>query len=209
MPKISIIIPHGENEIKHQDLVSFFEELNDPDLEIVTCQGTSRANAMNHGAAKAKYDYLWFVHADTQLSSSHISALNQAIENKPDCLHYFKLAYLDDGPRSTSLNAYGANFRSKILGLPWGDQAFCIKREIFELLGTYDERAQYGEDHLLVWKAHQEGVKLNALPLAVLSSARYYQDKGWFKGTVQRQYYWIKQAVPEFFKLIKYKAQSQ
>ena len=208
MPKISAIIPHHQKEISHHGLLSFFEELNDPDLEIIPCVGQSRANAMNEGAKRASCDFLWFVHADTQLMLSHIAALKLALENRPDAFHYFDLSYASDGPKAVSLNAFGANIRSRVFGVPWGDQAFCLSKEIFQNLGQYDEDVSYGEDHLLVWRARQKNITLNRLPIAVVSSARYYKDNGWFIGTVKRQYFWIKQAVPELLKLLKVKLKT-
>lgn len=203
MPKISVIIPRHQKEILHHPLISFFEDLNDPDLEIILCTGKNRANAMNNGVEQASHGFLWFVHADTKLILSHIAALKLALDNKPDVLHYFDLSYANDGPKVTSINAFGANIRSRLLGLPWGDQAFCLSKDNFKKLDQYDENVLYGEDHLLVWKAHQQGVVLNRLPMAVLSSARYYKDNGWFVATAKRQYLWVKQAASEFMKLLK------
>lgn len=201
MTKISVIIPLHDQETAHHALLVFFQSLNDPDLEIISSTGVNRAQAMNIGAAKAKGDFLWFVHADTILIDAHIAALKLAISNHPDCLHYFELSFQEKG--ITALNSFGANLRSRLFGLPWGDQAFCLSRSIFKKLGGYNETAPYGEDHLLVWKARQEKVKLNHIPLAIKTSARQYKKEGWANLTLKRQYLWIKQAIPEFIQWIK------
>lgn len=205
MPKISVIIPHHTKETEHHSLVSFLKKLKDPDLEILSVTAETRAKALNAGARKAANDYLWFVHADTKLTASHVAILKTSLESNPDNIHYFDLSYKKG---MTSINAFGANIRSRLLGLPWGDQAFCLSRTTFVSLGTYNEQANYGEDHLLVWKAHQSGIKLQRLPLSVLSSTREYRKRGWLRLTLKRQYLWIKQALPEFIALIKKKLKS-
>lgn len=200
MAKISVIIPASKDEKAHEQLENIFES-----FEVIISEGSNRANAMNLGALKANADFLWFVHADTELNSQHIKALQSAIENKPNCLHYFDLQFANDASKLIKLNEVGANIRSRFFGIPWGDQAFCVSKNIFEELGRYDEIAEYGEDHLLVWKAHQQGVKLNRIAEPIITSARNYKKHGWLKLTALRQYLWIKQALPELFKLIKIK----
>jgi glycosyltransferase involved in cell wall biosynthesis len=201
VPKISIIIPIYDQETEHHKLLDFFHRLNDSDLEIITTTGVSRAHAMNAGAVKATGDFLWFVHADTILLNAHIAALKLAVSNHPDCLHYFELSFQEKG--ITAMNSFGANIRSALFRLPWGDQAFCLSKDIFDDLKGYNESAAYGEDHLLVWKAHQKKIKLNHIPLAVKTSARQYKKRGWLNLTTKRQNLWIKQAIPEFLKWLK------
>ena len=203
MPKISIIIPTHKNETAHQKLTEFFETLKDPELEVILCSGKNRANAMNQGATEAQNEFLWFVHADTTLNIDHINILQKQLQEKPDRLHYFDLSFQEDGPWLTKMNAIGANIRSRLFGIPWGDQAFCLPKETFNVLGPYDESALYGEDHLLVWKAHQNKIKLNRISIPVKTSARQYHKKGWLSLTFKRQYLWMKQALPQFVKLIR------
>lgn len=200
MPKISVIIPYHENETEHRALIGFFDELNDSDIEVISTTGKNRANAMNIGAQQAVNDYLWFVHADTKISQEHVNDLKLSLDKYPNRFHYFDLSYEKN---NVFLNSIGANVRSRILGLPWGDQAFCLSKEIFMKLNAYNENAHYGEDHLLIWQAHQKKIKLKRVPMAVISSAREYQKQGWLRLTIKRQFLWIKQVFPEVFKLIK------
>lgn len=57
---------------------------------------------------------------------------------------------MNDGPLLSGLNAIGANVRSKVFGLPFGDQGFLIRKEVFTNLGGYPVDCYYGEDHLFV-----------------------------------------------------------
>lgn len=200
MPKISIIIPTHPDETAHHALIDFIHTLNNPDLEVINSTGKNRANAMNEGAAKVINNYLWFVHADTKLEQGHIIALQNAIKQKPNHIHYFPLKFDNDGPCLTKINTIGANIRSRFLGLPWGDQALCLSKENFENLGYYNEELLYGEDHVLILRAHKNKIKLNALSIPLITSAREYRKKGWLKLTLLRQYLWIKLTIQEWLK---------
>ncbi len=95
----------------------------------------------------------------------------------------------------------GALFRSRALGVPFGDQGFCIKKTIFNKLGGFPEGLPYGEDHVFVWRARQQGIDLQPLGVKLYTSARKYKKHGWLKTTILTQYLWIKQALPEWQKL--------
>ena len=200
MVKISVIIPIHPNEIAHKKLISFFDDLKDDDIEILTCTGSGRANAMNSGVQDTQHDYLWFVHADTVLTKDHIVALRRSIDVHPQRIHYFNLAFSNDGLFLTKINAIGANVRSKLFGYPWGDQALAMSREVFKKLDSYDETLNYGEDHALMIKRQKHKIKLNCISVPIQTSARLYKEKGWFKLTCIRQYLWLKLTVKEFLK---------
>lgn len=200
MPKISIIIPIHPDETAHHPLITFLEKRNDPDIEVIVTSGKNRANAMNIRASEAAHHYLWFVHADTKLEEKHIIALQNQLKQKPNHIHYFDLKFDKDGPWLTHLNTIGANIRSHLFGLPWGDQALALSKEIFKNLDHYNENLLYGEDHALILHAHKNKIKLNAINIPLITSAREYRKKGWFKLTLLRQYLWIKLTIQEWFK---------
>ncbi|HEY9844874.1 MAG TPA: hypothetical protein V6D03_01635, partial [Candidatus Caenarcaniphilales bacterium] len=112
-----------------------------------------RGRQLNAGAKATQKPYLWFLHADSRLREPALYALERSLKHKPDALHYFDLEFLDDGPRLTLINEIGVWFRSHVLGLPFGDQGFCLARQLFQGLGGFCEDTSYGEDHLLVWQA--------------------------------------------------------
>jgi hypothetical protein len=105
-------------------------------------------------------------------------------------LHYFDLAY--DGGHLTNSNSLGANIRSRLLGLPYGDQGFCISKNLFNKIGGYPEDVPYGEDLLFIRLAKRAGIKLNRVPSKLLTSARKYKQYGWLKLTVLRQWQMVK-----------------
>lgn len=194
--KISVIIPLAADETKHRALIASLPE----GLEIITSQEGSRAASLNAGAAKATGDYLWFLHADSQLDVTCVPALHRTITQHPDALFYFDLAFAPDATRLMWLNALGARFRSRILGVPFGDQGLCIRKDLFEKLGGFPEDLAYGEDHVFVWRARQAGIRLKPTHATITTSARKYQAHGWAATTFKHQYLWVKQAWPEWKK---------
>ena len=162
-----------------------------------------RARQLNAGAKAARKPFLWFLHADSRFSEGTLPALENALQNKPEAFHYFNLWFMSDGPAWTLLNTVGTWIRAHGLGTPYGDQGFCMSRELFEKLGGYREDVKYGEDHLLVWKARQEGFKLSCTGEILLTSARKYREQGWAATTYRHGKLGYLQAFPEFFKLLR------
>lgn len=200
--QVSIVIPvyHQEDRLEtlHADLAPIRHK-----AEILICEEGSRAKSLNAGAGRAQRPFLWFLHADSRVNAGNLDSLSKAIEKNPDMLHYFDLAFAADGPAIARLNAFGANLRSRIFGLPFGDQGFCISKDRFGAAGFYREDLPYGEDLMFVWKARQKGIRLNRIPSKLITSARKYRQHGWLKLTALYQVRWIKMSAPEAFRLIK------
>lgn len=158
---------------------------------------------MNTAAFQSRHDYLWFLHADSKVPKSSIAQLSLAFENKPNDLHYFNLQYLDDGPRWMFLNSLGARYRSRLLGLPFGDQGFAISRANFIRVGGFDESVREAEDHVFVWRAFEKGIALNPISSPIFTSARRYEDKGWGRTTSHHLLKTAQHALLERFRFIK------
>lgn len=208
----SIIVPVGTHEV---GLSTLIEDLKTtyPQAEII-CVGAEesplslpsgakwlktekgRARQMNEGAKKACHSFLWFLHADSKVRFENVEVLKRALKINPTALSYFDLAFTD-GDLRMEINALGARFRSRILGLPFGDQGFAISKKLFWDLGGYDESAPYGEDHLLVWAAKKQGVDLNPLKVSLGTSARKYLTQGWLKTTLRHIFLTYHQAFKE------------
>ncbi|WP_417224490.1 glycosyltransferase [Amphritea sp.] len=164
-----------------------------------------RAAQMNAGAQRVSADFIWFLHLDSQFSNTQWQMLLQSLARVPAGLHYFNLRFRADGQGPMWLNGLGANLRSRCLGLPFGDQGFCLSREQFKCLDGYPLDAPYGEDHLFVWRAHHSGVPLINTGSVLTTSARKYSSNGWFQLTLRYQVYWLKQALPQLWMLVKSK----
>lgn len=162
-----------------------------------------RAKQLNSGAQAARSDFLWFLHCDSKIEQSAVRKLKKSVDQDSARLYFFDLKFLNDGPWMMVLNRVGVWFRSRILGLPFGDQGFCMHREVFNKLGGFCEKAPYGEDHLLIWRAHQKGVKLRSVRAPLSTSARRYGIQGWFKTTARHLRLTVRQAIPELMTLLK------
>lgn len=232
-PLLSIVIPLAKGEDQWQRLCQDFDRLPEgSEIILVAVDGDDigkqlaslkqnfsklswqliyspqgRGIQLNKGAALANHPFIWFLHADSQISQDNIKALLKCLaktdSQKP--LFYFDLYFYDKANWLLKINEMGARFRSNVLGLPFGDQGFFLAKETFNTLGGYVENAPYGEDHLLVWQAKHQKVKLRRCPSKLATSARKYQHHGWRALTLKYQYLWPKQAIPQLVKLIKIK----
>ena len=154
--------------------------------EVVTLVAArGRALQQNAGARTAARPWLWFLHADSRLAPSTLAALARTMAGAPHALGYFDLRFASDGPLAVHLNALGVRIRSRLLGLPFGDQGFFLTRTTFDRLGGFDAALAYGEDHALVWAARRAGVPLVAAGAPLYTSARKYAEHGWLRTTAR------------------------
>ncbi len=126
-----------------------------------------------------------------------LDALEAAMTRAPDALGYFDLRFAPDGPAAVQANALGAWIRSRLFGLPFGDQGFFLRREVFERLGGFDASQACGEDHAFVWAAHRAGVPVVAAGAPLYSSARKYAEQGWLRTTARHLRLTVAQAWRE------------
>jgi len=149
------------------------ETLNEINLNInklVKVPDSTRGKSLNAGAIKAENDYLWFLHIDSQIDKIEREDLNRLQKKQ---LGYFKLAFDN---KKNNINAQGANFRSKTFKLPFGDQSFLINKNLFNLIGHFDESLSEGEDHKFIWNAKALGVEIKEITREIITSARKYED---------------------------------
>jgi uncharacterized protein len=140
-----------------------------------------RAAQMNAQALRSRKAWLLFLHADTGLPAGFAAVAAQA---RPGALNYFGLRF-DGGPARAAWNARAAQWRSRVFGLPFGDQGFLIRRDDFLALGGFDESLPYGEDLDLAVRAWWQGLPRQALPARLHSSARKYARHGWGRTTLR------------------------
>lgn len=199
---ISIVIPVGPEEKALQALLENLRPI-EKEAELIVVRGTSRPKQLNEGARKATRDFLWFLHADSRLTPNTLAALLESLNKNPHALHYFNLRFLKDGPPLMFINEIGCWIRSQLMWLPFGDQGFCLSKPDFERLGGFPEDVSYGEDHVFVWRARQNGMKLKPTGARLETSARKYRELGWFHITKLYCRLWTRQARPEREKLMR------
>lgn len=163
----------------------------------------NRAEKLNCGAIRARSSNLVFLHADSRLPTGFVKTILSSLKKYPDVFHHFELAF--DSVGLMQLNSYFANLRSNVLKMPFGDQAFFMSKKTFYALGFFNNRVPYGEDHLLVWKAHQMRISFRSTGVKIVTSSRKYKKHGWLKTTAQHIFLTYKQALPELLKVMKKK----
>jgi len=201
--QLSIVIPIGLNDTAWQPLQDILAAYS-PEIEIIlsACQAApessqwsknthwiqgeqGRAKQLNAGAAQASRPVIWFLHADTQVSSEVIAEVQDYLQSSRLSLGYFRLKFSLDGPKQMGINAWGANLRSRYLGLPFGDQGFILSQTVLTSLQGFDESLSLGEDLDFVVRAKAAGVLLQELNAELLTSARRYQQQGWLRTTLR------------------------
>lgn len=204
--ELSVVIPVGPDDQAWRQLLDELGEFGQA-LEIIfsACQASpadiklpenakwlngsqGRARQLNAGARQASRALIWFLHADTRLTREVFAAVQHYIETGSGSLGYFKLKFAGDGPGQTRLNAWAANTRSRLLGLPFGDQGFIINKTAFEQLNGFDETVALGEDLDFVVRWQAAGFPLQELPAELMTSARRYRQHGWLSTTVRHVY---------------------
>ena len=201
------------NEILHHD-ISRFELDSDkiiPALDILDDRRViiiesppGRAAAMNIGSKYTDKSFLWFLHADSRFTPDTVLLLEQSLNNDPEKMWFFRLTFMDGrGSRLVQINQHVARIRSESWGIPFGDQGFCLKRELFFKAGRFPENIKMGEDHIFLWKVKHAGIPVKCTGAELLTSARKYHIHGWLNITLKYQYIWIKQAIPQYISLLR------
>lgn len=133
-----IIVVDGGSDDGTDAVVRQFAQLSDePTDRIVRLVAAPRARAlqMNAGAALARSDVLLFLHADTQLPVSAVSAVRDCIKDG-ELWGRFDVR-LNDRHFLFRVIERLMNLRSALTGIATGDQAIFVRRDVFRMLGGY------------------------------------------------------------------------
>ncbi|MCX5889295.1 MAG: TIGR04283 family arsenosugar biosynthesis glycosyltransferase [Deltaproteobacteria bacterium] len=170
---VEIILVDGGSTDGTRELAGRF-----PHLRLLAAP-RGRGCQMNAGARAARGELLTFLHADTQLSPVHLAALRRAAADPAFSAGAFELALSPPTPALRFI-ACGANWRSRLLGLPYGDQVLTLRRDLFHALGGFAHRRPEDLDLVLRLK---RGSRLRLLSPPVISSGRRWLEQGYFAAT--------------------------
>ena len=199
-PDVAIIIPAGPGDGAWRNLLPQLDGADAREIVLALAEGevgsadsgldirvvhapAGRARQLNAGANASNAGWLWFLHADSAVTRKTLQAMREFVRTSHDAIGYFRLGFFDDGPRWMFLNAWGAALRSRLFGLPFGDQGLLMPRRVFRQLGGFDESIGKGEDHALIWRARAQDIPLHAIKATIRTSARRYADNGWWRTT--------------------------
>ncbi len=197
---ISIIIPTlNEGENIADTLAS---TRGAPDVEVVVVDGGSkdetveiarsygvkvilsspaRARQMNAGAAVATGEVFLFLHGDTCLPEAFDQHIQQTLAQPGTVAGAFQL-HIAGHLRGLRFVERAANWRSRHLGLPYGDQAIFLRAGLFRSLGGFPEMPIM-EDFEFIRRLRRRG-RVGVAPAATTTSGRRWEDLGVWQTTV-------------------------
>ena len=146
-----------------------------PEVRFVELGEQGRAAQMNAGAAVASGDVLLFLHADTRLPDRWRERVTESVFERGKVGGRFRFD-ISHSNRIYRWIAQGTNFRSRYLGITYGDQAIYATRETFEAVGGYPEIPVF-EDARFADRIKRAG-GLDWIDEAVLTSARRWERRG-------------------------------
>jgi rSAM/selenodomain-associated transferase 2 len=154
-----------------------------------------RGRQMNAGARAAKGELLVFLHGDTRLTPAHLEALRSAAAD----LHFqagaFELSLMPEVPALRFIS-WGANWRSRLFGLPYGDQVLMVRRGLFQALGGFAHRRPEDLDLVLRLKSR---TRLCLWRPPVASSGRHWLEHGYFRTTMAHWLFFVRHLAERAF----------
>ncbi|MEM9075757.1 MAG: TIGR04283 family arsenosugar biosynthesis glycosyltransferase [Bacteroidota bacterium] len=198
--KISIVIPvlneekglgavlehlksHSTSSFQVEEVICIDGGSTDNTIEVAKSHGATvisskrgRARQMNAGAKRAKGSILYFLHADTLPPKGFDTIILDAVEegSQSGC---FRMKFDSNNPM---LRFFAWLTRINHTLCRGGDQSLFIEKDLFELTEGFDENYFIYEDTEFIQRLYEQ-TEFKVLPEYVITSARKYRDKGWFK----------------------------
>ncbi len=201
--RLSVIIPTLNEEMNLQHALDSVGEPRD-DLEVIVVDAGStdqtveiakqhgcnvfignpgRANQMNAGAAIATGEHLMFLHADTRLPKGYRDEIERVLATRVAC-GAFPLE-IDANGLTLRMIERGVAFRSRILQMPYGDQALFFRSADFYAQNGFKQMSIM-EDYELVVRMRRTG-SIGLATQPVQTSARRWINRGILRATIINQ----------------------
>jgi rSAM/selenodomain-associated transferase 2 len=144
--------------------------------QVVECE-RGRGTQLAAGAQTATGDWLLFLHADTVLGDGWVKAVSGFIAEPANAERaaVFRFA-LDDDSRAARRLARFVSWRTRVLGLPYGDQGLLMSKAFYETLGGF-KPIPLMEDVDLVRRIGKR--RLVVLGAEAMTSAARYRKSGY------------------------------
>ena len=199
----SIIIPTRNEAENIAELLP--ELLCIPGIEVIVVDGASHDNTasiaktlgakvintspgkslqMNTGAKAARGDILLFLHGDTRLEPGFAEQIQDTLHQPGVAAGAFRLA-IDGRGFGLRIIEWLANFRSRVLHMPYGDQGIFLSADMFRAVGGFPA-LPIMEDFELVRRLKRKG-RIKILSLAAKTSPRRWQRSGVLRTTLINQ----------------------
>jgi rSAM/selenodomain-associated transferase 2 len=135
-----------------------------------------RGSQLAGGASLAQGSWLLFLHADTVPAAGWSRMVEDHLRNHPAAAACFRLEF-DDNSAAARATAGWANLRTRLFGLPFGDQGLLVSRKDYERSGGFAPLALM-EDVALVRRLPGP---IRLLPCRAQTSASRYRRNGWLR----------------------------
>jgi rSAM/selenodomain-associated transferase 2 len=129
------------------------------------------------GAAAVTRPWLLLLHADTQLQAGWQQTAAAFMAGSPARAAWFRFALDSTDPRARRLERLVA-WRSRVIGLPYGDQGMLLHRDLLERVGGV-RPLPLMEDVDLVRRLGRR--RLAGLDIAAVTSAAKWERNGWYR----------------------------
>jgi rSAM/selenodomain-associated transferase 2/rSAM/selenodomain-associated transferase 1 len=176
-PSIEVIVADGESHDGTQELAAAWGA-----KVLSSLQG--RARQMNTGAGQAKGRFLLFLHADTLLPEGFADHIYHILSRPENAAGAFQLKFDPPLPGLELIEKF-ANWRARVLQLPYGDQAIFLRADQFQTLRGFTE-IPIMEDVDLIRRLGRQG-RIVIAPVPVITSSRRWQDSGVWRTTFKNQ----------------------
>lgn len=135
-----------------------------------------RARQLNRGALFASGDVLLFLHADTFLPADALVRVKATMDDGRYVAGAFDLG-IDAERRIFRVTERYVAFRTRLTRVPYGDQAFFVRKGYFGKIGGYKE-IPLMEDVEMMRRIRKRGDRIFLVPEQVMTSARRWEKEG-------------------------------
>lgn len=178
-PECAVVVADGGSSDRTAELAA-------PHATVVRSD-RGRARQMNAGAAKTSSDVLWFVHTDCTVAPEALAELRAALADPRVVGGGLRIRFDARTPGCEFLRVT-SNWRARVLGQVFGDQAMFVRRDVFDALGGFPEMPLM-EDYEMSRRLRARG-RLVVLRAETTASARRILAHGPWRMTVLMQ--WLK-----------------
>ena len=155
-------------------------ELADQAGAMVVKGDASRGGQLRRGCEAAHGAWLLIVHADSWLEEGWTESVLRHLESGMESAGYFRLRFRAKGLAPRIVENW-ANMRSRLFGLPYGDQGLLIRRDMYDVVGGYAD-IPLMEDVAI---ARNLKGKLAPLPATINTAAERYLSDGWVRRSLR------------------------
>jgi len=140
---------------------------------------------MKAGAAVAEGEILLFLHADTLLPDNYDQHVRSVLAGPGVIAGAFEFGVDLEGKRFRRIERM-VNWRSRVLSMPYGDQALFVKARDFRRLGGFRDMPIL-EDVDLVKRLHHWG-RIAIAPAKVMTSGCRWRELGPWRATILNRF---------------------